>query len=56
MSREEQTRLSDDFTTGSIAGKLMKFMLPVLGALVHNAGSVVVILHSAWLLHWKNKK
>ena len=29
---------------------------PVLGALVHNAGSVVVILHSAWLLHWKNKK
>ena len=32
--QEEQTRLSDDFTTGSIAGKLMKFMLPVLGALV----------------------
>ena len=29
---------------------------PVLGALIHNAGSVVVILHSAWLLHWKNKK
>ena len=37
MSREEQTRLSDDFTTGSIAGKLMKFMLPVLGALVLQA-------------------
>ena len=37
MSREEQTGLSDDFTTGSIAGKLMKFMLPVLGALVLQA-------------------
>ena len=26
---------------------------PVTGALVHNAGSVAVILHSALLLHWK---
>ena len=26
---------------------------PVVGALVHNAGSVVVILHSALLLRWK---
>ncbi len=28
---------------------------PVVGALVHNAGSVVVILHSALLLSWKKK-
>ena len=28
---------------------------PVVGALVHNAGSVFVIVHSALLLKWKNK-
>ena len=28
---------------------------PVLGALVHNAGSVLVIAHSAFLLRWKKK-
>ncbi len=28
---------------------------PVVGALVHNAGSVVVILHSAMLLKWRQK-
>ena len=28
---------------------------PVIGALVHNAGSVVVILHSAFLLTWRKK-
>lgn len=27
---------------------------PVVGALVHNAGSVFVILHSALLLKWQN--
>lgn len=27
---------------------------PVIGALVHNAGSVLVIINSAFLLHWKN--
>ena len=27
---------------------------PVVGALVHNAGSVLVILNSAWLLKWKS--
>ena len=26
---------------------------PVAGALVHNAGSVLVILHAVWLLRWK---
>ena len=28
---------------------------PVVGALVHNAGSVWVILNSAWLLKWKRR-
>ena len=29
---------------------------PVIGALVHNAGSVVVIVNSAFLLKWRKKK
>lgn len=29
---------------------------PVIGALVHNAGSVLVIINSALLLKWKSKK
>ena len=29
---------------------------PVAGALVHNAGSVVVIIHSALLLKWRKKE
>ena len=29
---------------------------PVTGALVHNAGSVAVVLHSALLLRWESKK
>ncbi|AFQ43912.1 heavy metal translocating P-type ATPase [Desulfosporosinus meridiei] len=29
---------------------------PVVGALVHNAGSVVVIINSSLLLHWKENK
>lgn len=28
---------------------------PVVGALVHNAGSVLVIINSAFLLHWEEK-
>ena len=28
---------------------------PVVGALVHNAGSVLVITNSALLLKWRNK-
>lgn len=28
---------------------------PVLGALVHNAGSVLVIINSALLLNWRHK-
>ncbi len=33
----EKKRLSDDFTQGSIIGKLIKFMIPILGALVLQA-------------------
>ena len=29
---------------------------PVIGALVHNAGSILVIINSALLLSWKHKK
>lgn len=29
---------------------------PVIGALVHNAGSVIVIVNSAFLLNWRKKK
>ena len=29
---------------------------PVVGALVHNAGSVIVIVNSAFLLNWKTRK
>lgn len=29
---------------------------PVVGALVHNAGSVFVIINSAFLLKWRRKK
>lgn len=33
----EEKKLSDDFTQGKIAGKLLKFMIPVLGALILQA-------------------
>lgn len=33
----EKNQLSDDFTQGSIIGKLVKFMVPVLGALILQA-------------------
>lgn len=29
---------------------------PVVGALVHNAGSVLVITNSAFLMKWRNRK
>lgn len=34
---DSEAKISDDFTTGSILGKLVRFMLPVLGALVLQA-------------------
>ena len=29
---------------------------PIFGALVHNAGSVIVIVNSAFLLNWRKRK
>lgn len=39
----------------SIALAMAGVLNPVLGALVHNAGSVLVIVNSALLLRWKSK-
>lgn len=33
MSTDDKSKVSSDFTQGSILSKLIKFMLPVLGAL-----------------------
>ena len=35
---------------------ILGILNPVVGALVHNAGSVLVIINSAFLLKWKSKK
>ena len=40
----------------AIALAITGFLGPVIGALVHNAGSVLVILNSALLLNWKKKR
>ncbi|WP_143321777.1 cation-translocating P-type ATPase [Clostridium sp. HBUAS56010] len=40
----------------AIALAITGFLNPVLGALVHNAGSVAVILLSSRLLHWRRKQ
>lgn len=44
--KARENTLSDDFTQGSIAGKLIKFMIPVLGALILQAmyGAVDLIV------------
>ena len=34
---------------------ILGILNPVVGALVHNAGSVLVIVNSALLLNWKKK-
>ena len=39
----------------SIALAITGVLTPVVGALVHNAGSVFVILNSALLLKWKRR-
>ena len=39
----------------AIALAITGILNPVIGALVHNAGSVLVIAHSALLLQWKKK-
>ena len=40
----------------AIALAISGILNPVVGALVHNAGSVIVIVHSALLLKWRKKK
>lgn len=39
----------------AIALAMAEVLTPVTGALVHNAGSVIVILHSALLLTYRRK-
>ena len=46
----------DNFTAVFSGGRITGLLGPVIGALVHNAGSVVVILNSALLLKWKRAK
>ena len=40
----------------AIALAVLGVLSPVVGALVHNAGSVLVIINSALLLKWRKKK
>ena len=40
----------------AIALAITGVLNPVVGALVHNAGSVFVIIHSALLLKWRDQK
>ncbi len=40
----------------AIALAIAGILNPVIGALVHNAGSVLVIINSALLLKWEKKK
>lgn len=47
LPAEQKKRMSELAITG--------ILNPVVGALVHNAGSVIVIINSALLLQWKQK-
>ena len=40
----------------AIALAITGILNPVVGALVHNAGSVLVIINSALLLKWRKRK
>ena len=40
----------------AIALAITGILNPVIGALVHNAGSVLVIINSALLLKWRKRK
>ena len=40
----------------AIALAITGMLNPVIGALVHNAGSVLVIINSAFLLKWMKRK
>lgn len=39
----------------AVALAALGILSPVVGALVHNAGSVLVIVHSALLLKWRKR-
>ena len=55
MMRTIQGNLAFSMTLNVVAILLAitGILNPVVGALVHNLGSVLVIVHSAFLLHWK---
>ncbi len=57
MMRTIKTNLTLSMTLNFVAIILAitGILNPVVGALVHNAGSVVVIFNSAWLLKWRKK-
>ena len=46
--------IGEDFAAGEVA--IIGTLNPVIGALVHNAGSVLVITNSALLLNWRKKQ
>lgn len=49
-------QLSEHPLDKAIVRAIIGTLDPVVGALVHNAGSVLVITNSAFLLNWKKKK
>ena len=61
LSRHMMTVIRCNLTFSMVLNFLAVFLAmagllnPVMGALVHNAGSVLVILNSAFLLRWKRK-
>lgn len=46
--------IGEDFAAGEVA--FIGTLNPVIGALVHNAGSVLVITNSVLLLNWRKKQ
>ena len=46
--------IGEDFAAITLA--IIGTLNPVIGALVHNAGSVLVITNSALLLNWRKKQ
>ena len=58
MMRVIKANLTFSMTLNFVAITLaiLAILNPVTGALVHNAGSVFVIINSAFLLNWRNKK
>ena len=54
IKRNMTFSMSMNFVAITLA--ILGILNPVVGALVHNAGSVFVIINSAFLLKWKSKK